>query len=100
MRESALRRLLSELERRLDKFDAHGIASEEFRRSVYTLYEIARDLHSALREVESEFQDAYEAFKKIADQQTSIRARELVESIMAEDSDDGGKSKKSVGNYL
>lgn len=102
MRQAALSRLLDESKRRLDGFDVHGIPNEEYRRAVYLLYEIVKDLHTALMEVEREFEDAYEAFKKIVEKQESQRARDFIGSIIAEAEDDEKKSKpKSItGNYL
>lgn len=102
MRQAALSRLLDESKRRLDGFDVHGIPSEEYRRAAYSLYEIVKDLHTALIEVEREFEDAYAAFKKIVEKQEAQRARDFIGSIIAEAEDEGKKEKPKAitGNYL
>lgn len=102
MQEQRLPRMLGEVKRRLDTFDVHSLPSEEFRRAVYLLYEMVRDMHSALQEVEREFDDAYEAFSRIADKQDTMRARELLGGIIgkAEEEEDNKDASKRPGNYL
>lgn len=95
-----LPRLLGEVKRRLDDFDVHGLASEEFRRAVYTLYEMVRDIYAALVEVEREFDDAYEAFSKIVEKQETARARELLDTILGEEGDGKDGKKVGTGQYL
>lgn len=102
MRQQALPRLLGEVKTRLDRFDVHGIASEEFRRAVYTLYEMVRDIHGALMEVEREFEDAYEAFKRIAEKQQELRTADILGNLIAAEDEKLDKKDKSAhaGNYL
>lgn len=101
MRQAALSRLLDESKRRLDAFDVHGIPSEEYRRAAYLLYEIVKDLHTALQEVEREFDDAYEAFKNIVQKQEAQKAHDYIGAIISEVEGQDKKSARAIsGNYL
>lgn len=101
MPETALHRAVTESARRLDEFDAHAIPSEEFRRAVYTLYEIIRELHAGLRECEKEFQDAYDAFTRIAEKTEAARTRDMLGALLEEPEEKANKEvAEMLGGYL
>jgi predicted deacylase len=92
---------LEDMKRRLDGFDAHDLPNEDMRRAIYKLYEIVKDMHTTLTEVDREFADAHEAFTKMADQQETMQARQLLGAIKEQvEGKKDDEDTKRTGQYL